>query len=424
VRLSHDLRDPTVEIDDDILGELMQVFPDTIELIECGDPTYRAYLSFIVKTLPQTPWPFTVGGLPFTIGDKTGNGRGPMFPQGTPGNMRVRMCQEVDAKTLPSTCASFRHLADIVTTAMHSRLPDLSVKELILDAHKRFHVVLGDDVNITTAWPQLPLWIAQCWTTYLHEKDLQRPDGQKARRAVSPDPLQGVVDNTPYDVLRPGVLVSGEVQQGAGERVVLSTTTGVLVKDALGNEFMTCSSHGVGDDRTLWQSLPTGDRRVIGEAILELSSTDIAIMQLSSGVRFENEDFESPGEDSQRLQRVLGESEGDRLYVGKSVYLNCPQTSTIPGMVMARGIKMVTSSPAHPAEDRHRYNIYNWVYVGQNEPNQTTSRIPDRACGSAIWDDEGCVVGFFRYYIEEGPWAGLYASISADEVVKAGYSLA
>lgn len=69
--------------------------------------------------------------------------------------------------------------------------------------------------------------------------------------------------------------------------------------------------------------------------------------------------------------------------------------------------------------------VYNWMYTGQVEgAGNGIAQPPDGTCGSPIWDDDGIVIGFFRYHIIEGQWAGFCASVSASEVVDAGYRLA
>jgi hypothetical protein len=105
------------------------------------------------------------------------------------------------------------------------------------------------------------------------------------------------------------------------------------------------------------------------------------------------------------------------------VAFNSPFTGVVEGTVAAMSIKMATTPLVTSTEDRLRYTVYQWYYGGQVSPT-AEQRVPDSACGSAIWDHNGRVMGFFRYYIEEGNWAGFCASVAADEVVRAGYRFA
>lgn len=61
--------------------------------------------------------------------------------------------------------------------------------------------------------------------------------------------------------------------------------------------------------------------------------------------------------------------------------------------------------------------------MGRTEGNDDRVRPPNGTCGSAVWDDNGVVRGFYHYYIDEGAWKGFSASVSASEVVEAGYTL-
>ena len=64
VLLPWDLRDQSVEINDDIHGTLRNIFPGTA-LVYIGHE--RAFVIFRVNILPSAPWPKTVGGLPAVI---------------------------------------------------------------------------------------------------------------------------------------------------------------------------------------------------------------------------------------------------------------------------------------------------------------------------------------------------------------------
>ncbi len=47
----------------------------------------------------------------------------------------------------------------------------------------------------------------------------------------------------------------------------------------------------------------------------------------------------------------------------------------------------------------------------------------DGTCGSAIWDDEGVILGFYHYHINSEEFAGFSVSVSAAEVVNVEYRL-
>ncbi len=47
----------------------------------------------------------------------------------------------------------------------------------------------------------------------------------------------------------------------------------------------------------------------------------------------------------------------------------------------------------------------------------------DGICGSAMWNEEGDVVGFFQYAPDSGCMANCCTGVSAAELIKAGHSL-
>ncbi|CRK37680.1 hypothetical protein BN1723_015227 [Verticillium longisporum] len=399
LKLPFDLRDRNVKFDNNVLRVLYNIFPDTVDVLEGGN---RHYLHFTVKKLPEAPWPLTIAGLPITIGDNEGNGKGTMFPMTMAGNMSIRICDDTDARFMPLESQAFRSLAESVTRAILTCVPGLAVLEFILDAERRFHVVLEDGVDINSVWARLPGRIAKCWTMYLFETDLRRPspgNRQALLRQVMPNPGHGIVDDTAYNVIG-------------------------LVNDA-GDKFMTGASHGIGESETFHQTLPSGDKRLLGRAVEELSFTNISLVELQPGVQFVNEPFEQQGETVPPFTRLLGEDMDDKIDIADRVFLNSPQTGAMEGLMMAKGWKMHRndSETTHLSKAQLRYVIYDWVYIGQIEPPRTDLIIPYGTCRSATWDEQGRVTGFFQYQVVEGPMRGFYASVSADEVVKAGYRL-
>ena len=168
LKLPFDLRNTKVKIEGNVLQTLLNVFPNITNLAHCG-----AYLSFEVKEMPKGPLPLTVAGLPFTLGDASGNGKGPMFAKGIRGNMSVCVCDDLNARDVVLTRSNFRNLASSVG-GVFSRFPDVSVVEIILDAVHQFHVVLADNFDMEKVRQQLPGRIAKCWANYL-QKDLCRP---------------------------------------------------------------------------------------------------------------------------------------------------------------------------------------------------------------------------------------------------------
>ncbi|KAI1846568.1 hypothetical protein JX266_007465 [Neoarthrinium moseri] len=253
--------------------------------------------------------------------------------------------------------------------------------------------------------PLLPGKIAGCPSGYLRDHELHRPPwtDRKPKQPIAPQPVSGVVDRTAYDTLRPGVMISSSKLVEHGHPSELSTSSGVLVKDPHGNQFMTATSHGIGQNTTVFQ---TGrPERTIGKAAIDVAFTDIALVDLARDVVFENETFESNGT-APKFTRLAKST--DPVRMGHDCYLNSPYTGHLDGIIMMKSVKL---EAAVSFEAQKRYIIYNWAWMGQGG-----TRIPDGTCGSAIWDSDGVVLGFFHFYIEQGPWAGHAASVSASEL--------
>jgi hypothetical protein len=303
---------------------------------------------------------------------------------------------------------------------MHELLPELQVIEFILSRDRLIYIVLPDEIDINAMRSKLPGRIAKCWTTYLNEHDVHRPSKKQAQRAISPSTINNTIDDFPYNILRPGVVLCSPLVDGGTES--FNTTSGVLVKDRHGNAFMTAASHGIGDHAKVYQKLPLSGRRLIGEAISELTATHTALVKLQGGIDFDNKPFEQAGVELPAVTRILGEVPGEDIDIDSPVYMNSPFTGAMQGIILMTSWKPVLEPPIHPVEHSLRYAVYDWVYIGQGHGDNM--RLPDSVCGSPIWDSDGCVLGFFRYFVEAGRFQGFFAAVRADELVRAGYKLA
>ncbi|KAI0865618.1 hypothetical protein F4860DRAFT_500283 [Xylaria cubensis] len=387
------------------------------ETTNVTEARWRSHLIFQVKELPESPWPLTVGGVPFTITSQDNKGRALIFPRQILGNFEISICQH-GYKVEEFSDKELRKLGADVHSWFKENLPETRMIELMLTSERTIYVVLEDHADISSLRITLPGKIARCPVGYLTNRELRRPSWADLpeKRQVDPQPTSGVIDNTAYDILRPGVLISSKTLKDHGHPAVFSSTSGTLVQNNSGNCFMTAASHVMGDDGDIWQGDHLG--RSIGEAVLEISSTDISLVKLKNDIAFVNETFENNGGDSPTFTRL---ATSDDRFVFDDCFLNSPYTGNMDASIVSKSVKLETST--HPTEDKLRYVIYNWCYMGQTEGNEDRVRPPDGTCGSAIWNDNGVITGFYHYYIQEGPWNGFSASVSASELVEAGYTL-
>ncbi|KAK8081200.1 hypothetical protein PG997_009018 [Apiospora hydei] len=344
------------------------------------------------------------------------SGRPLLFKGGLVGQLNLQICQEGYDVTRLSDRA-LRKLTAEVCALFQKNLPDVKIVELMLACENIIFIVVGDHVNLQNR-SRLPGRIAKCVVKYLRNSELHRPSwaDRPAKRQVDPPPVRGIVDKTVYDVLRPGVMISSMVLKNA-HPVEYSTTSGVFVHNAGGTRLMTAATHGIDDNGQIWQ---TGNKaKIVGRAVQEIPFTDISLVELEDGVNTSKQTFENDAGVTPNFTRL---ATMDDIRAFTVCYLNSPYTGNMAGNIVMRSVKLEESN--HPAEDRIRYVVYQGLYTNQVEDNESHVQPPDGTCGSVIWDDDGVVLGFYHYYIEEGDFAGYSVTVSASEMVEAGYSLA
>lgn len=417
VLLPFDLRDPAVDLDaDEVRQVLYNIFPATANV---NPGRNRSYFNFQLDSLPQSPWPLTVGGLPITI--SAGNkGKGTLFPKQTLSPSRMNICQDLAGFDLASTTVLL-DLTKRLNEEFQKIVPSIRLVELMHTTDGSLYAVL-DVYDIYSVLASLPAEIANIRLGYIRNVDIKRPEWANlpAKRDITPQPAHGIIDDTLYNTLRPGVIVCSRTLKEHAHPTWFSTTSGVMVENQAGNRFITAASHGIGTEE-IWQISQGGEGRAVGQAVQEISFTDVSLVQLKQGIDFENETFENSAGQAPRFTRLFGEDRSDQRVDGKC-YLNSPYTGDMDGVIIMTSVKLEAST--HPTEDAMRYILYNWVYLGQEEAATDKARPPNGTCGSAIWNDDGVILGFYHYYLQDGLFAGYAATVNASEVVKAGYHLA
>ncbi|KAK7931067.1 hypothetical protein PG985_001779 [Apiospora marii] len=392
---------------------LRSIFPETFNV---GYGRVPRSLLFQVESMPRGLWPVSVGGFPYTVSDGK-SGRVVLFKGGVTGLLSLRLFEEgYDVASLSTR--GLRKLTTEVHTAFKQNLPDVEVVEFILTCEDYILIVVADHVDLKKR-TRLPGVIAKCVVKYFHNSEFHRPSwaDRQAKRQTEPNPAQGVVDKTVYDVMRPGVMISSMGLKDHGHPAEYSTTSGILVKNPGGYRLMTAATHGIGDDGLIWQ---TDDRSlIIGEATQEIPFTDISLVDLRNDVDFSNQTFENDAGVTPSFTR-LASMDDIRPYT--ICHLNSPYTGNMEGNIVMRSIKLEPSK--HPAEERIEYVPYEWFYTNQVEGNDEHVQPPDDTCGSVIWDDNGVVLGFYHYYIAEGHYKGFSVTVSASELSENGWRLA
>lgn len=406
--------------DEEIQLALKSIFPDTENVAMSGG---GSYLIFQVRAFPKGPWPLTIGGLPFTIITNDGQGRAWIFPRQKLGASQISICENYNVSEL--TGERFRQMVADINNYFSINLPEVYMKEVMFTCEQTFYIILCNDVNINSIRTKLPGKVAKRFTGYLIERDISRPTWFElpARRVINPSPFTGIADDTAYDPLRPGVMIHSRVSRHTHPHE-FSTTSGILVKNPAGDTFMTASAHGIGEEGTIYQH--GHEESILGQAQHVISNTDICLVQLKVGVAFQNETFANTAGVVPRFSRLVGDSENITKDF-RICHLNSPYTGHMEASIVAVSVRLPTSSTvATENEVEMGCTVYNWAYSGQVEGNDDNKvRPPTGTCGSVIWDDEGAILGFYEFYIEEdplkpnNPWAGFSVSVRASEMSKA-----
>ncbi|KAK4152132.1 hypothetical protein C8A00DRAFT_35209 [Chaetomidium leptoderma] len=418
---SKELKDADI-FEGDVAPVLYNIFPGTVDVAHMGN--FRSHILFVVRELPPAPWPLTVGGLPITIVDDDERGRVLLFPRQNTGNLSRSICREgFDTEGLPSD-DDLCKLAVRVSSEVQRVVPSLRILELMFTTERTFYVVLENRIQIRNIESMLPGSIANCLVGYLNDEDMRRPrwaaDLQAKRPIEPPYPVFGrSIDDTAYDTLRPGVMICSRNPSYHRHVNTVPTTAGILVENGVGDRFMTAASHGIGPHGTVALPSPPGevDGKAIGKAAVEIPDTGVGLVELEKDVEFLNETFEDSVGGVPAFSHMVTSQEKPK---GRFSCLNSPYTGNLEGTIVMKSARLrSTSTP----KGRLPYVAYLWSYCGQEEDNEDKVRPTDGSCGSAIWDENSIVRGFYHYHVAEGLWAGFSAAVSASEVVDAGYRL-
>ena len=164
-------------------------------------------------------------------------------------------------------------------------------------------------------------------------------------------------------------------------------------------------------------ALPANGRH-IGELIYEVAHTDIALVKLDPNEKFVNITFESKyTTEPVRLKQLVTAKTLER---GDQIVLDSPDTGCIDGTMLGQAYQRIPTDDA--TEPEQEWFLPPGFNMGQN----CGTNLQPGMCGSAIWTEEGDVVGFFRYAPEGGnrgmmkDWC---AATAADELINRGFAL-
>ncbi|KAJ5961086.1 uncharacterized protein N7479_008236 [Penicillium vulpinum] len=381
-------------------AHLMQLFPDTKTILFDG-----YFMVFLLSSLPPKPWPLTIAGVqPYFTTDADDTGPLPSMKRMSKSRLFVDV--KIDVSHLPPSQVdnAFQLVFDFFAKTQ------ISITQVQYWGNF-FMIVLENEETDMSAVPRS---IGCCNCFYLFDKEVRRPtrDQLPARKLI--EPTNDIIDNSKYDTLRPGVILSyGTCSTTDSEYL---TTSGVLVEDSnSGERYITVASHGFPNDDKVFHPCASG--KEIGRIIMEITHTDIAIVKLHDDIPFVNNTFESTIEGIRptQLQNFVNV---DSLMPGDSVYMNSPFVGYSEGICGPHTRNRIPHDD--PSQPTFEWVRTRWCYMGQG----STESLREGVCGSAIWDKEGNVIGFFRFAPTSGHFLEWSFCVGADHIIERGFKIA
>jgi hypothetical protein len=208
-----------------------------------------------------------------------------------------------------------------------------------------------------------------------------------------------LLDDSEYHPTRPGVIVPSKSR---------STTSGILVKDEAGATYMTVASHGSPDEEVeVYHPDPNG--KVIGRVVDRIGDTDIALVKLRHDIQFENRTFKSDEEPAGVWFKTIKDLFQMRRY--DKIAMDNSFTGLIDGQYIAVAMQRIRDTDS----TKHLWVEQNWLWFGQDP-----AKVPrEGSCGSAIYDEDGDVIAFFRFFSDD---EGFGIGVAAQELLRVGYT--
>ena len=339
------------------------------------------YVIVVCTKIPSGPLPFTVGGLPITFAPEyTDDLR---YKLGTGAQKRKSIATSLNLRTKDKvTDEAIRTIADELLQ-LHLRPTEIGFMSGFC------RLAFPDAVDLT----EIPYWIAGCAVYVQFHSPMTAARRMKIPKGTHTDTNDYLADR----ILRPGVMFSSSVY---GEGQYLSTTSGLLVKDAKGNHYVTCALHGFLSDGIVFHPDPIKGRP-IGKVVQRFPNIDVGLVRLEPGTHYTNEFSESEeGGASGVTPHHFATSK-----MGDIVEMDNPFSGSCAGSVIGRNFVF---------EDA-KYNGHDW------EVFERGTGADDGSCGSPILDGNGRVVALFRFVDKSNPKFGF--ALRGEKVENLGLKL-
>lgn len=289
------------------------------------------------------------------------------------------------------------------------KLPDSETRKLILKTLSQYRVrsigwlttrwLLEVDNPDETTQASLPSVLNGLITSY---RPYRRPVEHSLTRIKLPSRL--VIDNTNYaPLLHAGMLLDDGDQ---------FTTSGCPVShsDKVGERFFTIAAHGFVLGASVMHPVASPPGKVIAEADQLFGDTDIGLARITDDSISYTSDCFAGSMGTIRLRNLIPESEN---LVTREIFMDSPFTGLGTGLVVGHGI---TAIPSDEPVDEWKYVSSIWIKFASGAKDPVGGR-----CGSPLFDKDGNVYGFYRYFADDG--TGISYCPTPDPLIDAGYGL-
>ncbi|KAH7031918.1 hypothetical protein B0J12DRAFT_789371 [Macrophomina phaseolina] len=350
----------TVPPNDEAWAQLSSLFQDTFGVELCPP-----FLIIRVRKLPPRQ-PVTVAGMPLHL---TTDKHDTFFERGRTGK-GGNLLHHLDLNKEWLTDAIMGQVLQSIDSVSPTRVMWFSCF---------WQIVIPDGTPLES----VPGRVGRQIVYYRYQSEIPEPS-LAAGGAKDPDT---VWDNTNYltapgSVLRPGIMLSSSERSGDSW---LRTSSGVLVANSMGEKFVTASTHGFNPDGEVWHPSPKGD--LIGKVVQEFPHTGICLIKLNKGITYINETFQSDFDPLGTTIKGFAVPTPPETRGWDIVTMDNPYSGYADGNVIALGV-------AVSVDPERKYTKQRWFTF------QCGGEDINGSCGSPILDEQGRVLSFFRYQID------------------------
>ncbi|KAJ3540184.1 hypothetical protein NM208_g5173 [Fusarium decemcellulare] len=288
----------------------------------------------------------------------------------------------------------------------------INITEIVFASVGVVYVILKLDLlNSIFVWGRLPSSIAKCPAVYLFDHDIEEALSCANGETQYCTPAPSGTAETQHSIFSPGAIIHSP--NGSSSNQVAHTTSGVLIQDRAGKQFVATSINPK-DTQEVCQTLPIGKPRCFGTVVAQVPFTYVTLVKPQSSVKVTNE-VQIAGYKG-RLTRLLGEQLTDCVAWHDHIHIVSPFAHNLDGVVEAKSVRPEHDLTQKGSMDKCGivgYTVHHWAYMGQvgDVGDGVQAPMPTKGALGATVVRLRCnsvAVGLFRRYYRKGPFAGFW----------------